>query len=233
MDPQVFATSRDLEVMGLATDRVRPIPLADRRLAIMAGSQVIAPYLRARYALPLAVELSRRELDVSGLTAGALVSPAGAPSEVQSVGVRFPAGGLIGTVGPTYQVTTDAGAYGAVYGPALPVPANGQITIDGLTWTLTGTLAAGDAFTYVTRVDAGAAWAAVQVAMWILLGSGGVDPASQDVDKYRYEAAIKWGEALLAGPAQLDQSKDATPARAELGPRGSGQRTPWAFLDRR
>lgn len=233
MAPQVFATTRDLEVLGLAADRARSMPLADRRLALMAGSQVIAPYLRARFALPLAVELSRRELDLSGLVGGASVSPVGTPSEVQSVGVRFPVAGIVGASGLTYQITTDAGAYGAVYGPALALPTSGEITIDGITWTVAGELVTDDVFTYVTRADAGAAWASVQVAMWILLGSTGVDPASQTDDKYRYEAAIKWGEALRSGPAQLDQKMDATRSRAELGPRGSGQKTPWAFLERR
>ena len=232
---QTFATARDLEELGIAREAIQVIPLAQRKRALKAASGTLAPYLRKRNTLPLAPVLDPDDLDVSGMTGGAGVTyapAATAPTNARDVAITFTAG-TVGTAGITYQVDLDAGAYGSAQGSALALPTDGTITIDGYTFTLAAgaTVNAGDVLAYSQRVDSGAAAAVCQVAAFLLLGSRGIDPSTMETLKSQNDAAIAWAKDIAKGEADLAVDADATPARAEAGPRYTGQRSPWEWLN--
>lgn len=235
---QAFATARDLEEIGIARDAIQAIPLAQRKRSLKAASGVLAPYLRKRAAMPLTPSFDPDDWNAFGMVGGAAVtyvelSPG--PTHARDVRVSFPVGGIVGQLGPTYAIDLDSGAYGSAATLAGALPLSGDITIDGLTFTLAAgaTVAPGDAFTYSTRVDAGACSATCHVAAYTLLGAQGVDPITTKSLKDNADAAIAWAKDVAKGDAELELDADATPARAEAGPRFTGQRSPWEWMDRR
>ena len=234
---QTFATARDLEELGIARDAIQAIPLAQRKRTLKAASGTIAPYLRKRSELPLAVLLDADDFDASGMTGGATVTYASTdtpPTNARDVTVTFTAG-TVGQPGITYRVNLDAGAYGSTDGSALSLPTDGTIAIDGYVFTIEAgaTINAGDAFAYSQRVDVGTVAAVCQVAAFLLLGSRGIDPTTMETLKSQNDAALAWAKDIAKGEADLAVDADATPARAEAGPRYTGQTSPWQWLNQR
>lgn len=235
---QTFASPRDLEEIGIARDAIQGLPLAQRKRNLKAASGVLAPYLRKRAAMPLTPTLDADDWDVSGMVGGAAVTyleNGAGVTHARAVGVKFTTGGVVGQVGIMVAVNLDFGAYGAAYGVAAALPIDGTIAIDGYTFTLAAgaTVAVNDIFTYATRVDAGAAAAACHIAAYTLLNARGVDPITTKALKDNNDAAIAWAKDVSKGDADLAPDADATPAIAEAGPRFTGQRSPWEWVDRR
>jgi hypothetical protein len=90
----------------------------------------------------------------------------------------------------------------------------------------------GDVFTFSLITDPGVAMATAQLAAYTLLHNRGLDPKTeQDLGTF-YDAAMAFARALGAGEGDLEKAEDATPNVSELGPRGSGQKSPWDWLGR-
>jgi hypothetical protein len=228
---QSFCSARDLEEIGIASNAIQEIPLAQRRRAIKSASGVLAPYLRKRQGLPLIPRIDDEEFDTSGMTGGALVTHDNGPAvHARDVLVTFTTSGVVGVAGIMYTLTLDAGAFGAVPSVAQALPLTGILALDGYTFTLSGTITEDDSFSYSARVDSGAATAVAQVAAYLLLGARGIDPKTLEVLKAQADQATKWAKDISVGEGDLDEDADTTPQVAEAGPRFTGQRTPWQFL---
>lgn len=237
---QCFATPRDLEEAGLGRARLQAIPLAQRRRNLVLASGWLAPALRKRNQLPLRVDYDPADLDtgsangLQGMTGGASVvwSLTGAATTVQAAAVKFPSGGS--GPGLAYQVNYFSGAYGSVFGPGGVLDSASSLTIDGQTFTVTGSISAGDSFGYRTATDAGVTMASVAMAAWVCLHNTGVDAKTEQDLKATMDLCITPFKVDLAkGEGDLEVDEDATPGDPELGPRGSGQRHPWSWLDHR
>lgn len=229
---QLFASLRALEELGLGKPALQAIPMAQRRRALKAASGFLAPMVRKRSQLPLVVELDPDELDASTMTGGATVAHTlvAAGTKAQDVSVKFTgAGAAPGALVP-YSTNPYAGAFGSTFLAAGALDASGGLEIDGQRFTVTGTVAANDVFTFSMVVDPGIALTTTQIAAWILLHNRGLDPKTEADLQRQYEAAMAFAKALGAGDADLERLNDATPNRAELGPLGSGQRAPWEWL---
>lgn len=225
MQGQLFATLRDLDDFGPAA-ALAAIP-ARRRLAnLRFASGHFATFLRRRYALPLVpwVEL----VDKTGLAATATVTFAGSPAGVQDVVVRFPDAGTVGVVGLTYELSVDAGA---TFAAAATLPLSGLITVDGVVITFGGILAADNQVSYSTGVDEALRGHVCAFASWKLLHNRGLDPGVEQELKDQLDAALAWGEHVRTGEALLNPAHDSTPDLSEEGPQGSGQTSPYEFLD--
>ena len=231
---QLFATPRDLEEAGLGRPRLQVLSLAQRRRNLAKASGWLAPALRKRNQLPLVVEFDPADFDPSGMTGGASVTwSLTAPATlVQAVALLFPAGGTVPGAPLAYQINPFNGAQASVYGTGGTLTTAGTLTIDGQTFTISGAIAAGDGFAYSTGTDPGVTLATVHMAAWLSLHNTGVDAKTEADLQRSYEAALKVKAELAAGEGDLETTEDATPGVAELGPMGSGQHTPWAFLDR-
>lgn len=205
------------------------LPPGHKRRAILAASGRIALYLRKRHTLPLTPDVT--PIDTTGLLGGGTASLAisnPGPATVQDIAVKVVAPGTAGIVGVTVQVSLDAGT---TYGPPTALALTGALTIDGVTLTLTGSLAAGDVVEWSTRVDYGLCESTIAITAYLLLNNRGLDPASMaDLEK-RWEKALQWSKDVAAGDAFLDSKEDATPDLDEAGPYGEGQVNPWDFLD--
>jgi hypothetical protein len=226
-----LATPRSLERLALGTKALQALPLAQRREALRAATGELAPFLRKRYALPLVPTLDLETVDTSALAGGATVSWDGGPaSRVADYLVKFTVAG--GST--TYQIDPYGGAYGSTYGAAVALGPSQSITIDGYTVTLTGTITTGDVLGFSTAIvqDPGISFAATRIAAHALLFSRGVDPKTQESLAEGRDAAMAWGKALgVPGEGELDPSVDRTPTTSEYGPQGSGQTTPYEWLD--
>ncbi|MFT3773007.1 MAG: hypothetical protein QM820_47090 [Minicystis sp.] len=232
MIQQAYATLRDIDEFGIAKPSLASIPKPQKLRALKAASGRLAPYLRKRYKLPLRVELDADDFDISGLTGGATVTYALLanvnPQKAQDVTVKFPAGGTVGNPGITYAISYDAGL---TFGSPSPLPLSGQITIDGYTFTVVGTITTNDSFSYSTRVDYGVCEATVTIATWLLLHNRGLDPKTLEDLQKRHDAAMAWAKVLGEGEGDLETSADTTPELDEGGQRGDGQQNPWDWLD--
>ena len=229
MIQQPYATLRDLDELGVAAEALAMLPAAHKRRAILAASGRIALYLRKRHTLPLRPDVT--PLDDSGLTGGgtgALAIGTTSPVKVQDIAVQVVAPGVVGVDPVTIQMSTDAGV---TYGAVTALASTGALTIDGVTLTLAGALAAGDVVEWSTRVDFGLCESTVAIAAYLLLNNRGLDPASMESLEKRWEKALKWSTDVAAGDAFLDSKEDATPDLDEAGPYGDGQQDPWDFMD--
>lgn len=234
---QRLATLRQLEELGLGQPAIRSIPLQARRRALVAGSGFIAGFLRKRNALPLAVAFDPEDLDVTGMTGHASVtwSADSAPTLVQDVAVKFTSAGAAPGALLTYVTNTHAGAHGSSYtGAGGTLDGDGSLVIDGQRFTVAGPVNLNDVFTFSTALsEPGVSLAVVQITAWTLLHNRGVDAKTEADLAATYDAAMAFARAIALGDeAELGKASDATPNRAELGPLGSGQTTPWAFLGR-
>lgn len=234
---QRLASLRQLEELGLGQPALRSIPLQTRRRALTAASGWIAAFIRKRNAFPLVAAHDPEDLDVTGVTGHASVtwSAAGNATLVQDVAVKFTSAGSTPGALLTYTTNPHAGAYGGTFtGPGGTLDADGALVIDGQRFTIAGTVAVNDTFTFSTALsEPGVSLAVVQMAAWTLLHNRGVDAKTEADLQATYDAATAFARAVALGSeAQLDKASDATPGRAELGPLGSGQTTPWAFLGR-
>lgn len=237
---QSFASPRDLEEIGVARDAIQGVPLPQRKRGIKAASGVLAPYLRKRAAMPLTPTLDPDDFDTSGMSGGAsvtyVVATPGA-THARDVGVSFVFGNQVIINGPVLilaAVNLDYGAYGSTDLAPVLLPLAGTITIDGYTFTIDlSKIVSGDFFAYSTRVDAGACSATCSVAAYTLLGARGVDPATLASLKAQNDAAIAWAKDVAKGDGDLAPDADATPQQTEAGPRFTGQRSPWEFIDLR
>lgn len=232
---QPFASLRDLELLGIASDRIQTIPISARRLGLKAASGRIEPYLRKRNMPPFVVEFDPDFYDAGGMTGGAAITwiaqaPPNQPLRVMDVAVTFPVGGTVGTAGVTYALNLEDGAYGSSYGPVQQLPVNGQIAIGGYTFTISGTVNDNDEFHFSLRTDAGLALATAQIAAWIILGANGIDPKTLQDLKAAADGSIAWAKAIADGDADLDKNADATPTIREAGVRFSGQRDAWDWV---
>jgi len=237
MIQQCFATPRDLEEAGLGRARLQAIPLAQRRRNLVRASGWLAPALRKRNQLPLRVDFDPADLDtgstngLQGMTGGGSVawSLAEAATTVQSVAIQFPSGGS--GPGTPYQVNYFNGAYGSAFGVGGTLDSASSLTIDGQTFTVSGTVAANDSFGYATVTDSGVTMATVAMAAWICLHNTGVDAKTeQDLQKLMDVCIKPFKEDVAKGEGDLEIDEDATPGVPELGPLGSGQREPWSWL---
>lgn len=232
---QLFASPRMLELLGLGKARLAQVPLAQRRLALKGASGFFAPWLRKRNQLPLLVELDPEELDTTGMTGGASVSWSltSRASAVRDVAVKFTAAGAAAP-GLAYVTNLYHGASGSTFnGPGGTLDASGAMVWDGQRFTVSGTVNVGDTYSFSLITDPGAAMATAWLAAYTLLHNKGLDAKTeQDLGTF-YDAAMAFARSLGAGEADLEKTGDATPNQAELGPRGSGQKTPWDWLGRR
>jgi hypothetical protein len=234
---QALASPRDLEELGIARDAIQGLPLPQRKRGIKAASGILSPYLRKRVAMPLTPTLDPDDFDTSGMVGGAtLAFDAGPALHARDVNVSFDVPtsfAFVGDPGITYTVDLDNGAWGSIPTNPQAFPLSGIIVIDGYTFTLTGGINQGNSFSYSTRVDSGACAATCSVAAYMLLGARGVDPATLATLKAQNDAAIAWAKDVAKGDGDLEPDADATPQHAEAGPRFTGQRTPWEWVDRR
>lgn len=225
MPPPLFATLANLDELGVSPEALSSIPNRAKRNALLAASGRAAPYLRKRYKLPL--QLATDDLDLSGIAGGGSVLAYGAPGRVADVSLSIVVGGNVGASGLTYRATVNG-----VAGPVLPVPTNGQIIVDGVTLTLSGSFTANDVMAYTTGVDWGVRDAVVSIACYILLHNRGLDPATEQDLKSRFDSAMSWLKDLAKGDdAELEPQDDATPLISEAGPLFTGQTNPWDWLD--
>jgi hypothetical protein len=221
-----LASARTLERLGVAQKAIQALSLAQRLEALEAATGEIAPFLRKRYPLPLRPTLKVRALDASGMTGGATAAWSGGPASlVDDYLVIFAAG-------PTYAITTSAGAYGAAAGRSLPW--TGSVTVDGYTLALTGTISPGDTYAWSTAIvqDPGIAFAVARIAAAALLVGRGVDPKTEQTLSAGRDAAMAWAKALgIPGEGELSPDLDTDPIDGgSYGPLGSGQTRADAFL---
>jgi hypothetical protein len=230
--PQIsLCTLRDLEELGIARDAIQGTPIDQRRRTVRAASGVLSPWLRKRQSLPLTPTIDDEEVVTGGMTGGATVAhDAGPATRARDVAVKFTAAGTTGEAGILCAVNMDFGAFGSSYSAPVALPLDGKLVIDGYAWTIAGAVNVNDLFTYSTRVDPGAATAVAQVAAFLMLGSRGVPAETLETLQKLHDGAIAWAKAVAKGEGDLPLDADATPTRAEAGPRYSGQKTPWQFL---
>lgn len=227
-----LCTARDLEELGIARDAIQGIPLDQRKRTIRRASGVLAPYLRKRAELPLVPTVDDEEISVALMTGGASVAHEGGPAtRARDVAVKFTAGGTVGVPGVLVAVNLDHGAFGSAFSAPVALPNDGKITIDGYIWTIDGTIATADLFTYSTRIDPGVSTAAAQVAAFLLLGNRGVPAETLETLKALHDAAIAWTKDVGKGEGDLEYGADASPDRDEGGPLFSSEANPYSILD--
>ena len=231
---EVYATPRDLEELGLAGDRLQAVSIARRRRTLKAATATLYPYCRKRHDL-LVVRLDDDDVDTSGMTGGAIpvITLAPGPTVVQDVRVAFTAG-TVGVAGINYTLDRNAGAQGSAPGAASALPLDGVITIDGIAFTLPagGDVAAGDAFTYSTRVDAGVCRGVCKIAAADILLADGIDPDTKMLLEDGRKATMEWALDISKGAAELPHDADRTPKKREGGVRYHGQTDAYAWARR-
>lgn len=212
---QCLATLRDVAEIGLPT-QANPKPVTEQRRALVRASSLFAPYLRKKYGLPLALHVT----DVLVTSSAGSATVEGAPTgDAADVRIEVVAGGAVSGGAVTIRVSKDNGTAGT-WAPTATLPASGQVTVDGVLVTLSGTWAAGEAVTYTAGPDPGVRAAVAQIASYLMYYNRGGNPAAMAPYKEGYDQAIAFGKMLAkADEGELDQQKaDATPGRAEGGP---------------
>jgi hypothetical protein len=187
---------------------------ADKTTALRRASSWIAPYLRHRHKMPLAILPEDVTVTSAG---GSLASIVGAPGRVADVVVKIMGGGAVLTYAVSYD---DGGSFGApvALGPS------GELAADGVTLTLAGIWAPDDTIAYAARVDAGVETAAVMVASFFCLTGRGKSPANEKTLKELYDAGMKLVEDMGDEDAHLDPAEDATPTVDERRARWRGKK---------
>jgi len=235
---QELCTLRDLDELGIAVEALSALPLRQKRNAIRAASGEVAAPLRKYHLLPLAPAVV--DLDVSGLSLGAGAELAGAPAHVGDLVVKVIAGGSVGSPGITYKLSTEAGAdvprtLGGsaltTFGATTALGLDGVIAVDGVTLTLSGSLAAEDVVSWGAEVDAGIKGAVAEIAVDILTGNRGRDGETAADLTARHRYVISRVDLIAQGMAQLAPDADASPELDEGGPQGDGQDHPWDWQD--
>lgn len=221
---QTLATPRDLDDFGPAPDALASLPLTRKLRVLRSVSGHVLTYVRKRGAPPLVVTV---EDATATLTAGATWTQAGAPGNALDVVIRFPVDGTVGVPGLTFEVSVNGGAS---FAAPVTLPLSGSITIDNLTTTFAGDLAADDALAYATQVEEEIRLHVVAICAWYLLRNRGLDPAVEQELKASYDAAQAWLKDLIAGDAELDGVADQTALEDEHGPLASRRILPWAWL---
>lgn len=211
---QCLATIRDVAEVGLPT-QANPKPAAEVRRALGRMSCVFAPYLRKRYGLPLAIVITGEDVTSAAGTATVQGTATGDAADVR---LEVVAGGAVSGGAVTVKLSRDNGTTGT-WGATTTLPADGVVVIDGVTVTLAGTWATGEAVTYTAGPDPGVRWAVAALAAHAMYYNRGADPKAMEAYKDARDRALDFGKMLAKGEeAELDQTKDATPARAEGGP---------------
>jgi hypothetical protein len=234
---QPFATLFDLEVMGIASDAIQAESLRARRRVLKGASGTLEIYLRKRNAPPFAVELDPDFWDASGMTGGALVTyqVTGPTLRVQDIAVQFPAGGTVGSPGPTLAYNFDDGAYGTTFGPPGALALSGVFVTQGYTFTIApgAVINAGDVLRFSLCTDPGLSRATVGIAAMDLIGARGVDPKTQAALREAAAAALAWAKDIGKGEGELEADADTTPAKQEGGHRMTRtrvQQDPYAWV---
>jgi hypothetical protein len=222
-----LATAGDLEALGIAQKALQALPLAQRLRGLCVSTGRLITPIRKRYGTPIVPTLDVARL-VSGITGTGVATWTGGPATlVQDYLLTFASGGT------TYTLTANAGAYGAITGPATTW--TGSITVDGYTLTIAGTINAGDTYAWSTAVvqDPGIALAVSQVAAYVLLHNRGIDPKTEADLKAGYDGAMAWAAALgIPGEGELDPSLDTDATDGgKYGPLGAGTSSPYSWLD--
>ena len=251
---QPYGTLGNLERLGIATKAIQGLPVLTRRDALKTASGLLEPFLVKRHKPPFQVEHDPDFDDISNMTGGAVpiwsLAPAGpitpgGQARPMDVLVTVPAGGTVGAVGGTYNVTgPDAGAWNTSAvpamppGPTLPFPLTGTILVGGYPVQLpVGALVnAGDILFFSLRTDAGLTGAAVMKAAWIVLGARGLDPVTQKTLAEGNAAADAWAKAVATGDGDLLKGIDAAPTIQTGGNRfkaGPEQKSPYGWVTRR
>jgi phage gp36-like protein len=194
------------------------VSVADKRQALRRASSWIAPYLRHRHHMPLAVLPE----DVTVMSAGgALASIAGTPGRVADVVVKIASGGRVGVDALSCAVSFDDGA---TFGAPVALDPSGEAEVDGVTLSLAGTWAQGDTIAYAARVDAGVETATVMIASYFCLTARGTSAANEKTLKDLYDAGMKLIEDMGDGEGHLDPAEDATPTVEERRARWTGKK---------
>lgn len=216
---QCLATIRDTSEVGLPT-QANPKPPAEQRRALLRASCYLAPYLRAKYGLPLSLYVTDVEVTAA---AGSATIEGSATGDAADVRLEVVAGGAVSGGAVTVRLSRDAGlTVGSVatWGATAALPTTGIVTIDGVTVTLSGTWVTGEAVAYTAGPDPGVRWAVAALASHAMYYNRGANPAAMAPYLDARDKALEWGKMLAKGEeGQLDQkTADATPGRAEGGP---------------
>jgi phage gp36-like protein len=225
---QLWASLRDLDEMGPPIEALASKSAGEKTRALRAAGGILAPYVRCRYALPLAAAVEEVLLD--GFSPGT-VAVTGTPLEALALAVRVEAPG--GSAGPGVSVTWSADG-GATFPSATAeqLPPSGQFFAAGVVVAFSGALPPGA----VVRVCAGVDWGirqhVVNVAAYNLVFNRGVPPESAAgvALRQRYEDAMAWAKDLGTEQGKLDERSDATPGRRETRARGGRQKDPGGFF---
>ncbi|MFO0588832.1 MAG: hypothetical protein U0441_14880 [Polyangiaceae bacterium] len=210
---QRLATLRDLHEVGLPPPAIASKNVAEKERALTRGSSLFAARVRKRYAPPLVLVITDV---VHTLTAGDATVEGTATGSAADVRVEVVAGGDVADGTVTVKVSRNDGV---TWGATQTLPSNGVITVDGATVTISGAPVAGEALTYTAGPDPGIRWAVAALAAHSLYYNRGSDPKASEPYKDARDQALAFAKELAKGEeAELDQSQDSTPERAEGGP---------------
>lgn len=227
---QELATQRDLQELGVYSDTFAALPDRQKRSAIRFASAWVTSYLRPREPIPWPVFVEDFTVTSAAGSATQTTPPPGSPSAVADVVLTIVVGGAVSSGVCTYQVSLDAGV---TQGPVVALPSTGLVVLDGVSTTLAGAWAAGDALSYACGCDYVMRGHVCGIASWVLLHNRGVDPKTEAELQARYDAALKWMEAAM-GPSNIPQIPthvDAPELPSLDGPLFHGQNSPYAWLD--
>jgi hypothetical protein len=228
---QLWATPRDLDELGVTYEALASKTVQQKIRALRAASGIIASYARSRYKPPLGVVVEASS--TSGFDAGS-VEITGTPAEAIALAVRVRSGGgAVGTAIPIEWSFDGGQTYEDADRGTLAL--DGVFPAGGLVLTFTGTLAEGDEVRVEGGVDWGVRQHVVSIGGFNLLFNRGGDPDTPDgaALKNRFDIAMAWAKDLQTEEAKLDEKADATPGRRETRARGGGDKSAWAFLERR
>lgn len=212
---QCLATLRDLHEVGLPPPAIASKGVPEKHRALIRATALFAARVRKRYAPPFGLVITDVE---SGFAAGAVTvegTPTGNASDVR---IEVVVGGLVSGGAVTVRISRDDG-FAGTWGATQTLSGSGVMLLDGAICTFTGTLAAGEAVTYTAGPDPGIRWAVAALAAHSLYYNRGADPKAMEPYKDARDQALAFAKELAKGEeAELDQSGDSTPARAEGGP---------------
>lgn len=212
---QFLATLRDLHEVGVPAQALTSKSVAEKRRALVRASSSFVAFLRKRYKPPLALALSDLEVTSAAGTATAEGSPVGSAADVR---IEVVAGGLVSGGAVTVRLSRDDGTAGT-WGTTFQLAPDGVVQMDGVTVTLAGTWATGEAVTYSAGPDPGIRGAVAALAAYNLLYNRGADPKTSETYQRLYDQAIGYARELCKGDGpELAEDADATPGRHEGGP---------------
>lgn len=219
---QAYCTWRDVMELGVGIEALVPLTARQRAQCVLWASGYIATALRVRHTLPLVVGLE------------CLVAPAaapctltGGPSQVADVVLRCSAAGAVAGGAVGYQLSTDAGE---TWAAVAVMPASGVVVVDGVTATVTGSLAVNDLIQWSAALDSTVRGHAAALAAMRGLRVRGLDPAIENELKPYVDDVKEWLTLVTEGKRQLDTGADATPLVSEDGPLFTGQGSADAWM---